>query len=66
MFDTAKVHKADYDFPFDIWRFSVPGGWLYHSQSLDGFVSVIFVPAVAETNGQGPSKSGFVPLAQKE
>jgi hypothetical protein len=55
--EAEKVHAADRDFPFTVWRMRIPGGWLYQV----GATCPVFVPEEATVK---PSIK-FTPLSKK-
>ena len=59
MIEAEKVHTADRDFPYTVWRMRVPGGWLYQI----GATCPVFVPNEAV---QADLNAGFTPLSDKD
>jgi hypothetical protein len=58
--ETEKIHEADRDFPFTVWRMRVPGGWLYQV----GITCPVFVPEQVNVEPL-VSDVRFTPLSTK-
>jgi hypothetical protein len=59
MIEAEKVHTANAEFPYSIWRLRVPGGWLYQISGM----CPVFVPEEMHVDLE-PSVN-FTPLSKK-
>jgi hypothetical protein len=62
MIEAEKVHEADRDFPYSVWRMRVPGGWLYQ---ITGTCPVFVADEPMQTDAKLNSSVKFIPLTKK-
>jgi hypothetical protein len=58
--EAERVHEADREFPFNVWRMRVPGGWLYH---ITGTCPVFVPEAEQRSEPLAEAPVNFVPLS---
>jgi hypothetical protein len=63
MIEAERVHTANHEFPYSVWRLRVPGGWLYQVAGM----CPVFVPEEAEQPAIEPlhPSVSFTPLSGK-
>jgi hypothetical protein len=62
--EAEKVHTANHEFPYSVWRLRVPGGWLYQVAGM----CPVFVPEEATVQDLGVDLGpaiNFTPLSKK-